>query len=147
MTKHSSFVILNYFIACSGQYDQRSAKFPCCSPWISNDTTFLRKGDIAQSKLFYKARFKWKDSKNCICSNSDCLFCTLQHDDVVILDVPLLKWAKLDMMYDLIVIVAMAIYAIFVQKLSSKFHISYAFKYDSISTFLAFVCSPVPTND
>ena len=50
------------------------------------------------------------------------------------------------MMYDLIVIVAMAMYVIFVQKLSSKFHISYAFKYDSISTFLAFVCSPVPTN-
>jgi len=53
------------------------------------------------------------------------------------------------MMYDLIVIAAVeiAMYVIFVRKLSSKFDISYAFKYDSISTFLAFVCSPVPTND
>jgi len=51
-------------------------------------------------------------------------------------------------MYDLIVIaVEIAMYVIFVRKLSSKFDISYAFKYDSISTFLAFACSPVPTND
>jgi len=28
VTKQSSFVILDDFIACSGWYDQRSAKFP-----------------------------------------------------------------------------------------------------------------------
>jgi len=30
-------------------------------------------------------------------------------------------------------------HVVFVQKFSNKFHISYAIKYDSISTFLTFV--------
>jgi len=49
MTKQSISVILDYFIACSGWYGQRSAKFPFFfTSHLSSDATFLRKGDIAQ---------------------------------------------------------------------------------------------------
>jgi len=131
MTKHFSFVIFNYFIACSGWYDQRSSKFPLFITSHIQWCNFSEKTRYCKLKANLQGKVQLKDTKKLtVCSNSDCLLCMLQS----------MMWYsqcttfKMSQTWHdvwLIVYSAMAMYVVFVQKLSSKFHISYTIKYDS----------------